>query len=192
MSRFTPRSVLVTGGGAGFIGSHFVRDTLKTQAAVRVINLDALTYAGSRDNLKDLSGPDRHVFVHGNICDQDLVQSLLREYEIDTVVHFAAESHVDRAIAGPGVFIRTNVQGTFSLLEEARKFWLDEKCWDEARCRFHHISTDEVYGTLGPDDPPFSFTMSQAKSDKISQNPDQWSKIRGREGFHPEKQRRFI
>lgn len=154
MSGFTPSSILVT-GGAGFIGSHFVRHMLQARSVVRVTNLDALTYAGSRDNLENLPDPDRHVFVQGDICDQNLVQSLLRKYEIDTVVHFAAESHVDRSIAGPDAFIRTNVQGTFTLLEEARKFWLDEQGLDDQRCRFHHISTDEVYGALGPDDPPF-------------------------------------
>ncbi|MFB3146379.1 MAG: dTDP-glucose 4,6-dehydratase [Nitrospirales bacterium] len=167
MFRFTPHSVLVT-GGAGFIGSHFVRYALQADSSVSIINLDALTYAGSRNNLEDVWDSDRHVFVQGDICDQDLVQSLLRKYEIDTMVHFAAESHVDRAIAGPGVFIRTNVQGTFTLLEEARKFWLDEKRWDDARCRFHHISTDEVYGTLGPDDPPFTETTPYAPNSPYS------------------------
>ena len=147
MSRFTPRSVIVT-GGAGFIGSHFVRSALRARTVMNVINLDALTYAGSRENLDDLSDPDRHVFVHGNILNKELVGSLLRKYNIDTVVHFAAESHVDRSIAGPDAFIRTNVQGTFTLLEEARKFWLEERRWDQTQCRFHHISTDEVYLSL--------------------------------------------
>lgn len=167
MSRFTPRSVLVT-GGAGFIGSHFVRYLLQAHASVRIVTLDALTYAGSRGNLENLSDPSRHEFVYGNICDEGLVQSLLRKYEIDTVVHFAAESHVDRAIAGPGVFIQSNVQGTFTLLEETRKYWLDENEWDHTQCRFHHISTDEVYGTLGPDDPPFTETTPYAPNSPYS------------------------
>ncbi len=167
MSRFSPRSVLVT-GGAGFIGSHFVRDLLTTNSSVNIVNLDALTYAGSRDNLEGSVDSSQHTFILGNICDQALVPSLLRQYDIDTVVHFAAESHVDRAIAGPGIFIETNVQGTFVLLEEARKFWLEEKGWDRTQCRFHHISTDEVYGTLGPEDPPFSETTPYAPNSPYS------------------------
>jgi dTDP-glucose 4,6-dehydratase len=167
MSRFTPRSVLVT-GGAGFIGSHFVRFVLASNSELRIVNLDALTYAGSRDNLEGIADDHRHTFILGNICDPALVQSLLREYAIDTVVHFAAESHVDRSIAGPEAFIRTNVHGTFTLLEEARRYWLEEKSWDHTQCRFHHISTDEVYGTLGPDDPPFTETTSYAPNSPYS------------------------
>jgi len=157
MSNFTPRNILVT-GGAGFIGSHFVRHLLRTDKHVRIVNLDLLTYAGSLDNLVELFDPARHHFVQGNICDRSLIRSILRDYDIDTIVHFAAESHVDRSITGPAAFIETNVSGTFTLLEEARCFWLDQKNWNMCSCRFHHISTDEVYGTLGPNDPLFSET----------------------------------
>ena len=167
MPRFTPRSILVT-GGAGFIGSHFVRHVLDTDTTVNVVNLDALTYAGSRDNLEDVWDCERHTFIQGDICNQILVRSIFGEYDIDTVVHFAAESHVDRSIVGPGAFIRTNVQGTFALLEEARRFWLDEKQRDDARCRFHHISTDEVYGALGPNDPPFTEATPYAPNSPYS------------------------
>jgi len=148
-----PHTILVT-GGTGFIGCHFVRHMLRTDTQVQLVNVDLLTYAGSLDNLKDLPAPDRHTFVHGDICDRALIDQLLREYEIDTIVHFAAESHVDRSITGPSAFVQTNIIGTFTLLEAARVFWLHEKGWDARTCRFHHVSTDEVYGTLGPDDPP--------------------------------------
>ena len=167
MAGFTPRIVLIT-GGAGFIGSHFVRYVLQTHQETNVINLDALTYAGSKKNLEDVIKSDRHKFVHGDICDQYLVRSLLREQAIDTVVHFAAESHVDRSIVGPDPFIRTNVHGTFNLLEETRRFWLEEKHWSKAQCRFHHVSTDEVYGSLGHDDPPFTETSPYAPSSPYS------------------------
>ncbi len=167
MSRFSPRSVLVT-GGAGFIGSHFIRHVLAANPDVNIVNLDALTYAGSRANLEGFVDSSRHQFIVGTICDQSLVHSLLRQYDIDTVVHFAAESHVDRSIAGPDAFIRTNVQGTFTLLEEARKIWLEENSWGHRQCRFHHISTDEVYGTLGPEDPPFAETTPYAPNSPYS------------------------
>ncbi len=155
MAEFKPKNILVT-GGAGFIGCNFVRHMLETDANVRIVNLDALTYAGSLDNLKDLADENRHIFVHGDICDRALIDRLLREYEVNTIVHFAAESHVDNSISGPEVFIKTNVLGTFTLLDAVRHYWQDEKGWDGSRCRFHHISTDEVYGTLGPDDPLFT------------------------------------
>jgi dTDP-glucose 4,6-dehydratase len=161
MHTYTPRNVLIT-GGAGFIGCHFVRYLLATDAGVRLVNLDVLTYAGSLDNLKTLPDPERHTVVPGTICDQALVGHLLRQYDIDTIVHFAAESHVDRSITGPAAFIQTNVVGTFTLLEAARDFWLNEKGWDATRCRFHHISTDEVYGTLGAHDAPFCETTPYA------------------------------
>lgn len=148
-------NVLIT-GGAGFIGSNFVRYLLRTESGIRIVNLDALTYAGSERNLTHLPDPARHTFVHGNICDQALVESLLRDHRVDTVVHFAAESHVDRSILGPAPFIQTNILGTFSLLEAARQVWLEEDKLSGDGYRFHHISTDEVYGTLGPVDPPFS------------------------------------
>ncbi|RMH14350.1 MAG: dTDP-glucose 4,6-dehydratase, partial [Gammaproteobacteria bacterium] len=110
----------------------------------------------------------RHVFVHGDICDRELVERLLREHEIDTIVHFAAESHVDNSIAGPEIFVRTNVMGTFTLLDAARNYWQHEKGWGANNCRFHHISTDEVYGTLGPDDPAFTETTPYAPNSPYS------------------------
>ncbi|MBI3161865.1 MAG: dTDP-glucose 4,6-dehydratase [Chloroflexi bacterium] len=155
------KNILVT-GGAGFIGSNFVRHLLEVEPDVRVINLDALTYAGSLENLKDLPGADRHAFVQGDICNRDLVSELLRKHQIDTIVHFAAESHVDRSILGPEPFIQTNVFGTFALLEAARQYWLVEKALPVGQVRFHHVSTDEVYGTLKPDDPAFSETTPYA------------------------------
>ncbi len=164
---FAPRIVLVT-GGAGFIGCNFVRHLLEADPDVRIVTLDALTYAGSLDNLKDLPDEPRHAFVQGDICDRELVERLLREHEIDTIVHFAAESHVDNSIAGPEVFVRTNVMGTYTLLEAARRYWLEEQGRDASRCRFHHISTDEVYGTLGPDDPPFTEATPYAPNSPYS------------------------
>ncbi len=154
-------SVLVT-GGAGFIGSNFVRHLLEVEPETYIVNLDALTYAGSEENLRGLPDPGRHLFVHGDICDGKLVGELLKQYEVDTIVHFAAESHVDRSILGPEQFVQTNVMGTLSLLEAARKFWLTGAFADSQRCRFHHVSTDEVYGSLGPGDPPFSETTPYA------------------------------
>jgi dTDP-glucose 4,6-dehydratase len=128
---------------------------------VHVVNLDALTYAGSLENLRDLPDEGRHTFVEGDICDRALVHDLLRTHTIDTIVHFAAESHVDRSILGPEPFIHTNVLGTFVLLEAARQFWLESHGPDTGY-RFHHVSTDEVYGSLGPDDPPFSESTAYA------------------------------
>ena len=150
------RNVLVT-GGAGFIGSNFVRCLLESEPHVRIVNLDALTYAGSRENLRDLPDPDRHKFVEGNICDRGLLDHLLSEYALDTIVQFAAESHVDRSITRPDEFIETNITGTFRLLEAARAAWLGGGGHAD-QVRFHHVSTDEVYGSLEPDDPPFSET----------------------------------
>ena len=149
------KNILVT-GGAGFIGSNFVRALLQAEPGVQIVNLDALTYAGSLENLHGLPDEERHTFVEGDICDRALVRDLLRRHRIDTVVHFAAESHVDRSILGPEPFLRTNVVGTFVLLEAARQFWLDERQPDGAPVRFHHVSTDEVYGSLGPGDAPFT------------------------------------
>jgi dTDP-glucose 4,6-dehydratase len=153
------KDVLVT-GGAGFIGSNFIRHLLAANSDVRLWNLDALTYAGSLENLVDLAGAARHTFVQGDICDQALVEKLLGEHSIDTIVHFAAESHVDRSIRGPAAFMRTNIEGTFSLLEAARKAWLEDSSLEGKR--FLHISTDEVYGSLGPGDPAFSETTPYA------------------------------
>lgn len=152
---------LVT-GGAGFIGSNFVRFMLKNVPESKIINLDRLTYAGSLQNLQNLPASENHIFVEGDICDQNLVEKLIRENQIETIVHFAAESHVDRSLEGPGAFIQTNIVGTFSLLEAARKIWLGEKKPGTKDMRFHHISTDEVYGSLGPDDPGFEETTRYA------------------------------
>jgi dTDP-glucose 4,6-dehydratase len=149
------KNVLVT-GGAGFIGSNFVHFLLRVEPQVQIINLDVLTYAGSQENLKGLPDPQRHIFVHGDILDRELVDRLLREYSIDTIVHFAAETHVDRSIHGPEQFVRTNVLGTFTLLEAARQFWSNEKSLGEQRVHFHHVSTDEVYGTLKPGEPAWT------------------------------------
>lgn len=152
-------NMLVT-GGAGFIGANFIRTVLRADPQVRVINLDALTYAGSRENLRDLPDPQRHVFIHGNICDRALVDRLLREHNIDTIVHFAAETHVDRSILGPAPFIETNILGTFTLLEAARQFWLTDGGRQHVAesMRFHHVSTDEVYGSLAPGAPAWTET----------------------------------
>ena len=149
------RNVLVT-GGAGFIGSNFVHYLLRTDPEVRIVTLDALTYAGSLENLKDLPDPARHSFVQGDIADRALLDRLFAEYAIDTVVHFAAETHVDRSIHDPGIFVQTNVLGTFALLEAARKAWLVDKIVPVEQARFHHVSTDEVFGTLSREEPPFA------------------------------------
>lgn len=148
--------ILVT-GGAGFIGGNFVLDWLATSDEP-VINLDALTYAGNLETLASLAGDDRHVFRQGDICDRALVDELLNTYRPRAIVHFAAESHVDRSIHGPGEFVRTNVEGTFTLLEAARAYWGTLEGDEKAAFRFHHVSTDEVYGSLGPDDAPFTET----------------------------------
>jgi dTDP-glucose 4,6-dehydratase len=133
-----------------------------------VVTLDALTYAGSRENLAGLDDGGRHRFVEGDITDRALVDALLREHRIDTVVHFAAESHVDRSITGPAAFVHTNVVGTFTLLDAARRLWLDEERRDASTCRFHHISTDEVYGSLRREDPPFHEATPYAPSSPYS------------------------
>jgi dTDP-glucose 4,6-dehydratase len=149
--------ILVT-GGAGFIGSNFVRYILQTQPDVYIVNLDLLTYAGSLENLRDLPSLNRYEFIKGDICDQVLVEDILRRNIIEAVVHFAAESHVDRSIFGPRAFVQTNIVGTFSLLEAARKVWLDENKADLKTVHFHHISTDEVFGSLTPDAAAFEET----------------------------------
>ena len=152
-------TLLVT-GGAGFIGSNFVLDWLSAPetADEPVVTLDALTYAGNRENLASLDGDARHTFVHGDICDRALVDRLLAEHRPRALVHFAAESHVDRSIHGPSAFVRTNVEGTFTLLEAARAHWRALPEPERAAFRFHHVSTDEVYGSLGPGDPAFTET----------------------------------
>ena len=149
-------TLLVT-GGAGFIGSNFVLDWL-SGSDEPVVNLDALTYAGNRQNLASLDGDARHIFVQGDICDRELVDRLLSAHRPRAIVHFAAESHVDRSIHGPGAFMQTNVTGTFTLLEAARGYWGALEGEDKAAFRFHHVSTDEVYGSLGPTDAPFAET----------------------------------
>ncbi|MGZ5120436.1 MAG: dTDP-glucose 4,6-dehydratase [Burkholderiales bacterium] len=146
--------ILVT-GGAGFIGSNFVLDWLEAESTP-VVNLDKLTYAGNLQNLASRKNDSRHIFVRGDIADRELVSSLLNQHKPEAIVHFAAESHVDRSIHGPGEFIETNVVGTFALLEEARAYWSALTPGDQARFRFLHVSTDEVYGSLGPNDPAFT------------------------------------
>jgi dTDP-glucose 4,6-dehydratase len=153
------RTLLIT-GAAGFIGSNFVHYWHGSNPEDRLVVLDALTYAGNRANLANCEGDGRYTFAQGSVCDQGLVEGLLREHEIDTLVHFAAESHVDRSITGPDAFIETNIVGTHTLLKCAKKVWLDEGSQSEHL--FHHVSTDEVYGTLGPEDPAFSETTPYA------------------------------
>lgn len=171
-SQHTPRSVLVT-GGAGFIGCNFIRNLMETDEKVRVVNLDALTYAGHRASLRDVETAfkDRYDFVHGDIRNKEIVRQAFTKYDVDTVVHFAAESHVDRSIDGPLDFVETNINGTANLLEAARSHW-----GDRADCRFHHVSTDEVYGSLGPSgyftedtpyDPSSPYSASKAASDHL-------------------------
>lgn len=148
--------ILVT-GGAGFIGSNFVLEWLDAKDE-SVLNLDKLTYAGNLNNLASLREDRRHVFVQGDICDRELIDRLLAEHKPRAIVHFAAESHVDRSIHGPAAFVQTNVHGTFNLLEASRAYWstLSDQARDEFR--FLHVSTDEVYGSLDPSDAPFSET----------------------------------
>ncbi len=177
-------NILIT-GGAGFIGSNFIRTLLKKDSTFtgRIINLDALTYAGNATSLSDIeaefggSAADaRYVFIHGNICDKELVGNIFEKYDIDTVVHFAAESHVDRSILGPEVFLQTNILGTFTLLDAAKKAWQKSDSSMRDDVLFHHISTDEVYGSLGeegyfqettPYDPRSPYSASKASSDHL-------------------------
>jgi dTDP-glucose 4,6-dehydratase len=176
-------NILVT-GGAGFIGCNFIRFLLEADGfSGKIINLDALTYAGNRMSLEDIEAKHgssaqggiktRYFFEHGDICDRAFVESLFNKYEIDTVAHFAAESHVDRSILGPEAFIKTNVMGTFTLLDVARNAWKNK----EQDTLFHHISTDEVYGSLGetgyftettPYDPRSPYSASKAASDHLA------------------------
>jgi dTDP-glucose 4,6-dehydratase len=148
--------ILVT-GGAGFIGSNFIRYILNAIPEVQVFNLDALTYAGSLENLKDLPSPERHHFIQGDIRDYDLIVLSLQKYQIDTVVHFAAESHVDRSILGPSLFVQTNVVGTCTILDALRQVWLNDINENKRdHYRFHHVSTDEVFGSLDGDSPSWT------------------------------------
>lgn len=170
------QNVLIT-GGAGFIGSNFTHYLLKNEPNIRLINLDALTYAGSSENLKDVDQDKRYSFVQGNICDAEFINKLLPEYQIDTIVHFAAESHVDRSILGPAPFVQTNIVGTFNLLEAARQFWIVGKKLAADAVRFHHVSTDEVFGSLHPGEPAWTeetpyapnspYAASKASSDHL-------------------------
>jgi dTDP-glucose 4,6-dehydratase len=156
----TTRGPILVTGGAGFIGSNFVLQWLESGG--KLVNLDLLTYAGNPANLASLEGDSRHHMVRGDICDAELVAALLREHRPRAIVHFAAESHVDRSIAAPDAFIRTNVQGTFTLLEQARIYWSSLEGDERQNFRFLHVSTDEVYGSLGPDDAAFSETTPYA------------------------------
>ncbi len=171
--KHSPKSLLVT-GGAGFIGSNFVHYWFEQYPDGRIVVLDALTYAGNRANLAAVEGNSKFRFVHGNILNTTLVEQLLQDEQIDTIVHFAAESHVDRSIHGPDAFLKTNINGTHCLLKAVKKIWLDQGVENH---RFHHVSTDEVYGTLEPDAAPFTenhqylpnspYAASKAGSDHI-------------------------
>jgi len=166
------KNILIT-GGAGFIGSNFIHFLQAVEPEAKIINLDLLTYAGSLENLRDLPHPCRHKFIRGDINKRDLVARILEEDQIELVVHFAAESHVDRSILGPGEFVRTNIQGTFSLLEALR----EHQKSSGRKVHFHHISTDEVYGSLDKGDSPFTeqsqlapnspYAASKAASDHL-------------------------
>lgn len=172
------KTILVT-GGAGFIGSNFIIHFLHSNPELRVVNLDLLTYAGNPDNLKEVADNDRYAFVKGDICDRSLVDTLFTQHNISGVIHFAAESHVDNSISGPEAFIRTNINGTFTLLDVARKHWLNapfEVKPGKEDNRFLHVSTDEVYGTLGntglftektPYAPNSPYSASKASSDLL-------------------------
>lgn len=172
------KSILIT-GGAGFIGANFVEYFIQKYPDIQVINLDALTYAGKLENLAAIANAPNYKFVQGNICNRELVQHLFQTYDIRGVIHFAAESHVDNSIASPEAFILTNINGTFTLLDVARKHWMEAPFKykkEYENCRFHHISTDEVYGTLGetglfmettPYAPNSPYSASKASSDMI-------------------------
>jgi dTDP-glucose 4,6-dehydratase len=169
-------TILIT-GGAGFIGSNFIVYFLEKYPRYCIINLDKLTYAGDLDNLQEVSGNASYTFIKGDICDKKLLEETFEKYDIRGVIHFAAESHVDNSIEGPYPFIKTNIEGTFHLLEATRKHWMckpHEYKQDYKNCRFHHISTDEVYGTLGkgglfrettPYAPNSPYSASKASSD---------------------------
>lgn len=167
------KSILVT-GGAGFIGSHAVRRFVNRYPEYRIINLDKLTYAGNLDNVKDLESKPNYLFVYGDICDNALVDELFAKYNIDSVLHLAAESHVDRSIENPMEFINTNILGTLNLLNVARKYWGESA--GDGKHLFYHISTDEVYGSLGKEgyftedtayDPRSPYSASKASSDHL-------------------------
>lgn len=177
MNTTNEKKVILITGGAGFIGSNFIPFFLKTNPSSQIINIDKLTYAGSLENLKEVEDNPGHHFIKGDICDQELVQNVFKEYAINAVIHFAAESHVDNSINHPDDFIRTNVRGTFTLLETSKNHWLSEPNLPKEpfkNARFHHISTDEVYGSLGstgyftektPYAPNSPYSASKAASD---------------------------
>lgn len=166
-------------GGAGFIGSNFVLEWFKDPQTKDepVVNLDALTYAGNLENLVSLEDDPRHIFIRGDITDRALIDRLLAEHQPRAIIHFAAESHVDRSILGPGAFIKTNIEGTYTLLEASRAYWSELPEERRKSFRFHHVSTDEVYGSLKPDDPAFAednpyepnspYSASKAASDHL-------------------------
>jgi dTDP-glucose 4,6-dehydratase len=172
------KNILLT-GTAGFIGSNFVPYFLDKYPDYNLINLDLLTYAGDLDNLKECENNPRYKFIKGDICNRELVEFIFTEYDINGVIHFAAESHVDNSIKNPGVFVQTNVTGTFTLIDVAYKYWMDKPFTykeNYSNCRFHHISTDEVYGTLNETDlftettpyaPNSPYSASKASSDMI-------------------------
>ena len=172
------KNILVT-GCAGFIGSNFVPYFLDKYSEYNLINLDLLTYAGDLENLKECEDNPRYKFIKGDICNRNLVEFIFSEYDIQGAIHFAAESHVDNSIKNPGVFIETNVNGTFTLVDVAYKYWMDKPFTYKEKynkCRFHHISTDEVYGTLNETDlfteetpyaPNSPYSASKASSDMI-------------------------
>jgi dTDP-glucose 4,6-dehydratase len=164
------KKLLVT-GGAGFIGANFVHYWMNKYPKDKVVVIDALTYAGNFSNLASVQNNENFNFVHGDICDQPLIESLLTEHDIDTLVHFAAESHVDRSITGPDAFIETNIIGTYSLLKAAKIVWLDSALANNQQPkshRFHHVSTDEVYGTLSATDPAFTEETAYAPNSPYS------------------------
>ncbi|WP_342804837.1 dTDP-glucose 4,6-dehydratase [Alteromonas sp. M12] len=167
----TKHKVLLVTGGAGFIGANFVLYWMQNNPEDTVVVLDALTYAGNRENLVSVEANNKFVFVKGDICNTALVESLLTDHCIDTIVHFAAESHVDRSITGPDAFIETNIIGTYSLLKAAKKVWIDvpKKAGNAPfKHRFHHVSTDEVYGTLEPNEPAFTEETAYAPNSPYS------------------------
>lgn len=170
------RNILIT-GGAGFIGSNFIAYFLKKYPQYKLYNLDALTYAGKVENMQDFINHPNHTFIQGDICDKKLLIELFEKYKIDSVIHFAAESHVDNSISSPNIFIQTNIQGTFTLLDVAYHFWLEKPfTYKVPYGIFHHISTDEVYGSLGEsglfrEDTPYApnspYSASKASSDML-------------------------
>lgn len=181
---FMNAGILVT-GGAGFIGSNFVLHWVGLGKG-RVVNVDALTYASNLGNLASLEGSPDHVFVHGNICDAELMVKTLREHRPRAIVHFAAESHVDRSILGPDAFLKTNIDGTFTLLQAARAYVATLSDEEREAFRFVHVSTDEVYGTLRPDDPAFSETTAYAPNSPYAASKAA-SDFLGRAWFHTYK-----